>query len=104
MSGRNAEDLARFFHDTYERIAPSFGYETRQETRAFDPATPNGRLMVAVCEEFSRLIEIAVLKGQIEVADEIAGFRVARFTGYELADRLAEKLRVRLSELEGSHE
>lgn len=51
-----------------------------------------------------RLIERAVLKGQIEVADEIAGFRVARFTGYELADRLAEKLRARLSELEGSHE
>lgn len=43
--------LAMKFHDTYERLAPSFGYETRKDTRAFDPATPNGKLMVAVCSE-----------------------------------------------------
>lgn len=29
--------LAKQFHDTYERLAPSFGYETRPETRDFDP-------------------------------------------------------------------
>jgi hypothetical protein len=45
------EALARLFHDTYERLAPDFGYETRPETRAFDPTTPNGRLMVAVCAQ-----------------------------------------------------
>ena len=44
-------ELAILFHDTYERLAPSFGYETREETRKFDPESPNGRLMVAVCEE-----------------------------------------------------
>ncbi len=38
-------------HRAYERLAPSFGYETRQETRAFDPESKNGRLMVAVCGE-----------------------------------------------------
>lgn len=43
------EGLARYFHDTYERLAPHFGYETREETRAFDPTTPNGRLMISVC-------------------------------------------------------
>lgn len=48
-----AEALARKFHDTYERLAPSFGYETRQETRQFDPTTPNGRLMIAVCAELA---------------------------------------------------
>jgi hypothetical protein len=46
-----ALDLARLFHDTYERLAPSFGYETRKDTRTFDPTTPNGRLMVVVCGE-----------------------------------------------------
>jgi hypothetical protein len=43
------EDLARRFHAEYERLAPEHGYETRAETRSFDPATPNGRLMVAAC-------------------------------------------------------
>ena len=43
--------LAKQFHDIYERLAPSFGYETRPETRDFDPDSANGRLMVAVCQE-----------------------------------------------------
>jgi hypothetical protein len=41
--------LATLFHDTYERLAPDHGYETRAETRQFDPDTPNGRLMIATC-------------------------------------------------------
>src|SRR5690606_650135 len=45
-----AEALARRFHETYERLAPSFGYETRAETREFDPTSANGRLMIAACE------------------------------------------------------
>ncbi len=47
------EALARRFHEIYERRAPEFGYETRKETRAFDPTTPNGRLMIAVCTEIT---------------------------------------------------
>jgi hypothetical protein len=43
------ETLARFFHDTYENLAPSFGYETRKDTREFNPESQNGRLMVTVC-------------------------------------------------------
>jgi hypothetical protein len=46
-----ALELAILFHDTYERLAPSFGYETRPDTRQFDAASKNGRLMVAVCGE-----------------------------------------------------
>jgi ribosomal protein S14 len=41
--------LAGLFHDTYETLAPAFGYQTRPETRKFKPTTPNGRLMLAVC-------------------------------------------------------
>ena len=44
-------DLAERFHETYERLAPDFGYTTRPETRRFDPDSPNGRLMIAVCGE-----------------------------------------------------
>jgi hypothetical protein len=43
--------LAKQFHDIYERLAPEYGYETRPETRRFDADSPNGRLMVAVCQE-----------------------------------------------------
>lgn len=35
------------FHDHYERLAPTLGYETRPETRVFDPSSANGRLMLA---------------------------------------------------------
>lgn len=48
-SPSDAEQLARLFHETYERLAPQFGYETRKETKQFDPSSPNGKLMVAVC-------------------------------------------------------
>lgn len=43
--------LAALFHEAYERLAPTYGYETRPETRTFDPETQNGRLMIAVCKE-----------------------------------------------------
>lgn len=46
-----ALELARRFHDVYERLAPSHGYTTREDTRQFDPSSPNGQLMVATCEE-----------------------------------------------------
>lgn len=46
----NATEAAKLFHDTYERLAPSFGYETRADTKQFDPESPNGRLMIAVCD------------------------------------------------------
>jgi hypothetical protein len=46
-----AQALAEFFHSTYERLAPQFGYETRTETRRFDPESANGKLMIAVCAE-----------------------------------------------------
>jgi hypothetical protein len=43
--------LAILFHNTYEKLAPSFGYETRLDTKSFETTTPNGMLMIAVCKE-----------------------------------------------------
>ena len=53
MTETNARtrELAKRFHDTYERLAPPFGYATRSDTKTFDPESPNGKLMVAVCSE-----------------------------------------------------
>ena len=44
-------ELAIKFHEAYERLAPQFGYETRNDTKDFDPNSPNGQLMIAVCGE-----------------------------------------------------
>jgi len=49
-----ALSLALLFHETYERLAPNYGYETRIATRKFDPDSPNGQLMIAVCGEIYR--------------------------------------------------
>ena len=46
-----AAKLALLFHNTYEKLAPSFSYETRQDTKEFDFKSNNGKLMVAVCAE-----------------------------------------------------
>ncbi len=40
---------AILFHDTYERLAPAYGYETRPDTKRFDPTSANGMLMIDVC-------------------------------------------------------
>jgi hypothetical protein len=71
------EKLARQFHDTYERLAPQFGYETRADTKAFDPTSPNGRLMTAVCAEVSAIwagmLEEAVLAERKRLLDLYRG-------------------------------
>jgi hypothetical protein len=46
-----ALDLAQTIHALYEEIAPTVGYETKEETRTFDVESPNGKLMVAVCQK-----------------------------------------------------
>jgi hypothetical protein len=43
--------MAERFHEAYERLAPLNGYETRTETRKYDPHSPNGMTMMAVCAE-----------------------------------------------------
>jgi len=46
-----ADQLARRFHDLYEELAPTFGYETRSESAVPWEKVPenNRQLMVAVC-------------------------------------------------------
>jgi hypothetical protein len=47
----DAERLAKFFHETYERLAPTFGYETQARTAVAWENVPedNKRLMIHVC-------------------------------------------------------
>ena len=59
-----AEFVARQFHETYERLAPTFGYETRRESRTPWSQVPehNRSLMIATARE---LLD----EGVIRVAD-----------------------------------
>ncbi len=84
-----AQQIARLFHDTYERLAPSFGYETREDTKEFDPESPNGKLMAAVCStvgdqiqkaeryRLMALLEKAELSGEVQLS--FAGIRVPKW-------------------------
>ena len=49
-------EIAKKFHETYETLAPSFGYETRKDTKVFDPNSQNGKLMIAVCKEVGQYL------------------------------------------------
>lgn len=48
-----AKKLAQDFHETYERLAPDFGYKTREESAKPWANVPeaNKNLMVAVCSK-----------------------------------------------------
>jgi hypothetical protein len=47
------EQLAQRFHETYERLAPTFAYETRPDSAVpWEEVPPRNRaLMIAVCAE-----------------------------------------------------
>jgi hypothetical protein len=53
MAQVTAETLARALHETYERLAPIFGYETRRESAVPWEQVPeaNKHLMIAACAE-----------------------------------------------------
>jgi len=66
------EQLARAFHDAYEHLAPQFGYETRQDTKHFDPASANGKLMMAVCDKVFQPCIDAAVAAEREACAEVA--------------------------------
>lgn len=49
---RSVESIAREFHEAYEKLAPAYGYETREESAVpwEQVPEPNRKLMVAVVE------------------------------------------------------
>lgn len=41
--------MAKQFHDLYEFYASTYGYKTRDDTKTFNPDSPKGKTMIAVC-------------------------------------------------------
>lgn len=62
-----AEEIARLFHETYERLAPDFGYETREASAKPWGEVPenNRKLMIAVAGEV-----LATLQGSAALPSE----------------------------------
>ncbi len=81
------EEIARLFHEAYERLAPSFGYSTRPETRSFDAESPNGRLMIAVAGEVKSALAVNSL---VDVTEQMMA--VERLC--KAADSMMDKLEV----------
>jgi hypothetical protein len=65
-----AEELAALFHATHERLAPSFGYETRRESAVPWAQVPesNRLLMVAVAA-----VVLATLREEREALSRLPG-------------------------------
>lgn len=53
MTPMEAQAFAQKFHEAYERLAPTFGYQTREASAKPWTEVPenNRKLMVAVCQE-----------------------------------------------------
>ena len=83
-----AETTARMFHEAYERLAPLFGYETRKDTKAFDPNTQNGKLMIAVCNEIVTKIQSETVAN---VADMIDGDKLTATVLRQLSKKITER-------------
>jgi hypothetical protein len=66
--GKSDEDLARAFHETYERLAPKFGYKTRESSAKPWVEVPetNRNLMIAVCSVIRSEIEQEAKVGALE--------------------------------------
>lgn len=45
MNDEEIKKLTIEFHNTYEKLAPKYGYKTRKDTRKLDFNFPNGKLM-----------------------------------------------------------
>ena len=58
----DSENIAKAFHETYERLAPSFGYKTREASAVPWDQVPeqNRNLMTAVVAD---LVERGVIRG-----------------------------------------
>ncbi len=64
-----AEQIAQAFHEAYERLAPDFGYETREASAKpwGDVPEQNRSLMIAVVQA---LIDSGVIPGAASRSDE----------------------------------
>lgn len=62
-------EITKKIHDTYEKLASEYTYETREDTKVFDINSNNGKLMYATVNEIVSPI-LKASKKQKEVIDK----------------------------------
>lgn len=67
------EKVVFLFHNTYEGLAPKFGYETRKDTKAFDTKSQNGQLMIATCKA---VVSHFLTRQRTELLEEIKKLKI----------------------------
>lgn len=69
-----ADEIARAFHEAYERLAPSFGYRTREESAVPWESVPlmNKRLMIATVTALLEDGTIAATRRKEAALEEVA--------------------------------
>jgi len=85
----NAIQLAKMFHESYEELAPQFGYETREASRKpwEDVPEKNQKLMIAVAGKIL-LAQASPQRPQLSAADINLTFSQLQ---NKTRDRLGEK-------------
>jgi hypothetical protein len=100
---REAEEIARAFHEAYETLAPAHGYETREASRKpwEDVPEQNRGLMVAVVQSLvdaGVILMCSVEQGTPDLSDqEVAALAAEAERGYDPAaiTRVRERRRCR---------
>ena len=66
-------EITKEFHDTYEKLASEYTYETRKDTKVFDINSNNGKLMYATVNEIVSPIlkENKILRENAENNDKV---------------------------------
>ena len=66
-------EITKEFHDTYEKLASEYTYETREDTKVFDINSNNGKLMYATVNEIVSPIlkENKILRENAENNDKV---------------------------------
>ena len=88
------EQLAKQFHETYERLAPAFDYKTREASAKPWSEVPedNKKLMIAVCNEVLQSLEKPVKEMSIEA------WRVLHY-GSLITDKESNNIKAKINRL-----
>ena len=87
---KNAGELAKTFHEVYEKLAPAYGYETNKETRIFDKNSRNGKLMIATCEGILNMLDSELISEIEKKIEEYKSRTYSDNTSWIRAEALTE--------------